>query len=76
MAEGRIAMYQMTDDQKLFVEQVRKMVCDKVAPRSAEIDRTGQFPWDLKESYQDILDFRTLRFLDWDHLCGRKQREK
>jgi len=47
-------MYQMTDDQKLFVEQVRKMVADKVAPRAAEIDRTAQFPWDLKGVFQEM----------------------
>ncbi|RJR48904.1 MAG: acyl-CoA dehydrogenase [Desulfobacteraceae bacterium] len=47
-------MYRMTDDQKLFVEQVRKMVADKVAPRAAEIDRTAQFPWDIKDAFREM----------------------
>jgi alkylation response protein AidB-like acyl-CoA dehydrogenase len=47
-------MYLLNDDQKLFVKQVRKMVADRVAPRAAEIDRTGEFPWDLKEVFQGM----------------------
>jgi alkylation response protein AidB-like acyl-CoA dehydrogenase len=47
-------MHLLNGDQKLFMEQVRKMVTDKVATRAAEIDRTGQFPWDLKEVFQEM----------------------
>jgi alkylation response protein AidB-like acyl-CoA dehydrogenase len=31
----------LIDDQKMFVDQVRRMVADKVEPRAAEIDKKG-----------------------------------
>lgn len=42
------------DEQKMFVEQLSRMVSAKVKPRTAEIDETGEFPWDLKELFQDM----------------------
>jgi len=47
-------MYQLDEDQKMFVEQVRRMVTEKVAPRAADIDKKGEFPWDLKKVFQDM----------------------
>jgi len=47
-------MYKLNDEQKMFREQLRRMVAEKVAPRAAEIDRDGQFPWDLKEVFQEM----------------------
>jgi alkylation response protein AidB-like acyl-CoA dehydrogenase len=47
-------MYLLNEDQKMFVDQVRKMVTDKVAPRAAEIDKSGEFPWNLKEVFQEM----------------------
>jgi alkylation response protein AidB-like acyl-CoA dehydrogenase len=47
-------MHLLNEDQKLFVQQVRRMVNEKVAPRAAEIDRTAEFPWDLKEIFQEM----------------------
>jgi alkylation response protein AidB-like acyl-CoA dehydrogenase len=44
-------VYLLSDDQKIFVHQIRKMVREKVATRAAEIDRTSEFPWDLKELF-------------------------
>jgi len=41
-------------EQRIFVEQLRKMVDDKVAPRAAEIDEKEEFPWDLKKIFQDM----------------------
>jgi alkylation response protein AidB-like acyl-CoA dehydrogenase len=38
----------------MFVEQVRRMVSEKVAPRAADIDKKGEFPWDLKQIFQDM----------------------
>lgn len=42
------------DDQKMFINQLRRMVAEKVEPRAAEIDKTGDFPWDLKKIFQDM----------------------
>lgn len=42
-----------TEELKMFVGQLRKMVDNKVAPRAAAIDEKGEFPWDLKELFQE-----------------------
>lgn len=47
-------MHLLNEDQRIFVEQVRRMANEKVAPRAAEIDKTAEFPWDLKEIFQDM----------------------
>lgn len=47
-------MYLLNEDQKLFVDQVRRMVNEKVMPRAAAIDKNGEFPWDLKKIFQDM----------------------
>ncbi len=47
-------MYQLDEDQKMFLEQMRRMVSEKVAPRAADIDKKGEFPWDLKKIFQDM----------------------
>ena len=36
-------------DQKALRDAVRELADDKVAPRAAEIDRSGDFPWDIVE---------------------------
>ncbi len=47
-------MYLLNEEQKLFVQQVRRMVNEKVMPRAAAIDQHGEFPWDLKKIFQDM----------------------
>jgi len=47
-------MYQLNDDQKMFVNQMRRMVNEKVAPRAADIDKKGEFPWDVKKVFQGM----------------------
>jgi alkylation response protein AidB-like acyl-CoA dehydrogenase len=47
-------MSQLNEDKKLFVDQVRRMVTEKVGPRAADIDKKGEFPWDLKKIFQDM----------------------
>jgi alkylation response protein AidB-like acyl-CoA dehydrogenase len=44
----------LNEDQQMFVGQVRRMVAEKVEPRAAEIDKKGEFPWDLKEIFQEM----------------------
>jgi len=43
-----------TEEQKMFADQLRKMVDSKVAPRAAAIDEKGEFPWELKEIFQEM----------------------
>ena len=44
----------LNEEQQIFVDQVRRMVADKVEPRAAEIDKKGEFPWDMKELFQGM----------------------
>lgn len=48
---------QMAAEEKMLLEMVRELAQEKVAPRAAEIDAQGEFPWDMKEllAKQDIL---------------------
>jgi len=47
----------LTDEQRLLRDTVRDLADEKIAPRAAEIDRTAEFPWDIKDllAGQDIL---------------------
>jgi alkylation response protein AidB-like acyl-CoA dehydrogenase len=49
--------YRLSDEQRALRDAVRELARERVAPRAAEIDRSGEFPWDLKEllAAQDIL---------------------
>jgi len=40
---------QLADEEKLMMDVVRDLAREKVAPRAADIDATGQFPWDIKD---------------------------
>src|ERR1700722_7950121 len=41
------------DDEALILEAVRELVREKVAPRAAEIDATGEFPWDIQKLFAE-----------------------
>jgi len=49
--------YRLTEEQALLRDAVRTLADERVAPRAAEIDKTGEFPQDLREllATQDIL---------------------
>jgi len=49
--------YRLTQEQELLRDAVRVLADERIAPRAAEIDRTAEFPWDVKEllAAQDIL---------------------
>jgi alkylation response protein AidB-like acyl-CoA dehydrogenase len=49
--------YRLTDDQLALRDAVGVLADDRIAPRAAEIDRTAEFPWDVKEllASHDIL---------------------
>jgi len=39
--------YQLTEEQRLLRQAVRELADDRIAPRAAEIDETGEFPYDV-----------------------------
>jgi alkylation response protein AidB-like acyl-CoA dehydrogenase len=49
--------YRLTEEQQQLRDAVRVLADERIAPRAAEIDRTSEFPWDIKEllAGQDIL---------------------
>jgi alkylation response protein AidB-like acyl-CoA dehydrogenase len=52
-----VTSFRLTDEQRELRDAVRVLARERVAPRAAEIDRSAEFPWDLKEllASQDIL---------------------
>ncbi len=53
--------YNLTEDQKMIVESIKRLTREKIAPRASEIDREDKFPWDilklLKENNLMGIDF-------------------
>ena len=45
--------YRLTDDQAMLRDAVRVLADERVAPRAAEIDRSGEFPEDLRRVLAD-----------------------
>ncbi len=43
----------LTDEQVELRALVRTLVADKIAPRAAEIDASGEFPWDVVQVLRD-----------------------
>ena len=46
-------MYELTEEQEMLRQVVRRLGEDKVAPRAAEIDEEDAYPWDLKELFAE-----------------------
>ena len=53
-----VGSYKLSEEQEMIRAMARKMAKDKLAPRAAEIDREGEFPWDIIEFFRQnhILD--------------------
>jgi alkylation response protein AidB-like acyl-CoA dehydrogenase len=50
------AQYALTEEQRDFRDVIRALVVDRIAPRAAEVDATGEFPQDVRRllSEQDL----------------------
>ena len=42
--------YRLAEEHVMLRESVRQLAEDKIAPRAAETDETGEFPWDVYEA--------------------------
>ncbi|WP_376795072.1 acyl-CoA dehydrogenase [Thermogemmatispora sp.] len=51
-----MAVSHLSPEEEELIAAIREIASERVAPRAAEIDRTGEFPWDMKEllAQQDI----------------------
>ena len=45
--------YRLTEEHLSFREVIREICADKIAPRAAEIDAEGTFPWDVARTLAD-----------------------
>src|SRR5215475_5559078 len=52
-----MAVAHIAEDEQAIIEAIHEIALERVAPRAAEIDHTGEYPWDMKEllAQQDIL---------------------
>ncbi len=52
-----MAVAHVIDDEQELIAAIHELAVERVAPRAAEIDHTGQFPWDMQDllAQQDIL---------------------
>ena len=48
-ADAAAPTYRLTDNQTDLRDAVRVLADERIGPRAAEIDRTAEFPWDVKE---------------------------
>jgi alkylation response protein AidB-like acyl-CoA dehydrogenase len=50
-------IYDLPQEHKDFRDTIRQIVDERVRPRAAEIDATGEYPWDVRKLFaeQDIL---------------------
>src|SRR5829696_377684 len=57
MAVTATAIYDLPEEHKDFRATIRQIARERVAPRAAEIDATGEYPWDIRRllAEQDIL---------------------
>lgn len=47
-------LFQLTDEQKMLKETVRRMAQERINPRAAEIDESGEFPWDVYDQFKGL----------------------
>src|SRR6266446_8761876 len=52
-----MAVVHVSEDERALIDAIHEIAVERVAPRAAEIDHTGEFPWDMKDllAQQDIL---------------------
>src|SRR3954465_5088874 len=57
VSDPDVLTYRLTEEQTLLRDAVRVLADERVAPRASEIDRSGEFPQDLRQllAEQDIL---------------------
>jgi len=46
--------YELSDAHKLIRDTARRVAREKVAPRAAELDETGEYPQDIFAAYKDV----------------------
>jgi alkylation response protein AidB-like acyl-CoA dehydrogenase len=47
-------LYALSEEHVALRDMVRRLAAERIAPRAAEIDRTGEFPWDVKGALAEV----------------------
>jgi alkylation response protein AidB-like acyl-CoA dehydrogenase len=57
MTTATTGVYEVPQEHRDFIAGIRDIVQGRVAPRAADIDRTSEYPWDIRELFgeHDIL---------------------
>jgi alkylation response protein AidB-like acyl-CoA dehydrogenase len=57
MTTATTGVYEVPEEHRDFIAGIRDIVLGRVAPRAADIDRTSEYPWDIRELFgeHDIL---------------------
>ena len=57
MSDAGAVAYRLTEEQVLLRDTIRTLAFEQIAPRAAEIDRSGEFPEDVRQllASQDVL---------------------
>ena len=57
MSDASASTYRLTEEQVLLRDTMRTLAFEQIAPRAAEIDRSGEFPEDIRQllASQDVL---------------------
>jgi alkylation response protein AidB-like acyl-CoA dehydrogenase len=50
LVDASFDTYRLGEEHTMLRESVRQLAEDKIAPRAAETDETGEFPWDVYEA--------------------------
>jgi alkylation response protein AidB-like acyl-CoA dehydrogenase len=50
LGNPKFDVYRLPDEHQMLREAVRSLADDKIAPRAAEIDETGEFPYDVLDA--------------------------
>jgi len=48
-----VAYERLTEEQRELRDLVRAVTAERIAPRAAEIDETGEFPWDVVQLFRE-----------------------
>jgi len=46
--------FQLSEEHRLIQETARRIARDRIAPRAAEIDETGEYPHDIFEAFREV----------------------
>jgi alkylation response protein AidB-like acyl-CoA dehydrogenase len=45
--------WELSEEQSMLRDLARRIARERIAPRAAEIDRTGEYPWDIRQVFVD-----------------------